>query len=203
MPRPPSLKDQRSGEILDAYLTCVARFGLDGATQERIAKEAGGVKRPLLRHYLGNRDQMIIALTEYVVAQYGVEVAELEEHLAPGATPVELVEVLFTEEEAPPDPRLMLAYQALATAAPPEYPPAMRAPLLNSMERFLDVIAQALQGAAPAAPPHDLVRSVAQGIASARLSVDALSPLSPPPTAWHAELKRSASILAATLEHTS
>ncbi|WP_421703087.1 TetR/AcrR family transcriptional regulator [Aliiroseovarius sp.] len=196
MPRP-SLKDQRSAEILDAYLTCVARFGLDGATQERIAAEAG-VKRPLLRHYLGNRDQMIGALTDHVVAQYGEAIEMLEHALAPDLSAPELVELLFAEEGGT-DPRLMLAYQALVTAAP-EYPD-MRDPLLRSLARFLDVIEQALSRAVPAAP-RGLVRAVAQGIAASHVNLDALSPLSPP-AEWRAELKQAAMILAAHLEASS
>ena len=86
MPRP-SLKDQRSQEILDAYLTCVAHFGLDGATQERIAEEAG-VKRPLLRHYLGNKDEMITALADYVVAGFALSVDGLD-----GKTEIEAKEL--------------------------------------------------------------------------------------------------------------
>ncbi len=39
MPRP-NLKAQRSEEILDAYLACVARFDLDGATQESSARQS-------------------------------------------------------------------------------------------------------------------------------------------------------------------
>ena len=120
MPRP-SLKDQRSQEILDAYLTCVARFGLDGATQERIAEEAG-VKRPLLRHYLGNKDEMIAALAEYTLEGFAMSLDGLRQALPDRATPTDLVDALFAENSGT-DPRLMLAYQALVTVVPdrPEF----------------------------------------------------------------------------------
>ena len=135
MPRP-SLKDQRSEEILDAYLTCVARFGLEGATQERIAAEAG-VKRPLLRHYLGNREEMIVALTGHVVAGFAEITDAMRHHLGPDGSNAQLIAALFDEEQSQ-DPRLFLAYQALVTAVG-SYPD-MRAPLLASYEEFIALL---------------------------------------------------------------
>lgn len=64
-----SLKEERSQMILDAFERCVARFGLEGSSLEVIANEAG-VKRSLIRHYLGNRESLILALTERTVAKY-------------------------------------------------------------------------------------------------------------------------------------
>ncbi|WP_254429764.1 TetR/AcrR family transcriptional regulator [Ruegeria atlantica] len=87
---------QRSEEVLDAYMTCVARYGLDGATQERVAAEAG-VKRPLLRHYLGNRDQMITALNQHVANLFNDLTLELNFHLSQIETSGQLLEILFAE----------------------------------------------------------------------------------------------------------
>ena len=39
MPRK-CLKEVRSEQILAAYATCITRYGLEGATQERIAEQA-------------------------------------------------------------------------------------------------------------------------------------------------------------------
>ena len=61
----PSIKEKRSAEILDAFGRCVARYGVEGSTLERIANEAG-VKRTLLRHYIGNRDELIEALGQRI-----------------------------------------------------------------------------------------------------------------------------------------
>lgn len=193
MPRP-SLKDQRTDEILDAYLTCVAHFGLEGATQERIAAEAG-VKRPLLRHYLGNKDQMVAALLAHVVDGFATSTTAVGEALETIQSPGDLVEFLFAEH-GESDPRLMLAWQAL-TASVGDYP-ANRAPLLESLEEFLDMIEAALRRMAPDADPA-LVRAVTQGIASSHINLDAMTPLNPP-AHWRAELKQAAMLLAASLE---
>lgn len=193
MPRP-SLKDQRSEEILDAYLTCVARFGLEGATQERIATQAG-VKRPLLRHYLGNKDQMIGSLTSHVVDHFAKMTDAFDRALATVQTPQSLVEMLFAEDTKS-DPRLMLAWQAL-TATVADHP-NMRAPLLDSLSRFLEVIERALHRVAPNADSKQ-VRAVTQGLAAPFVNLDAMSPLNPPPE-WRIEMKQAAEILAASLE---
>lgn len=194
MPRP-SMQDQRSEEILDAYLTCVARFGLEGATQERIAAEAG-VKRPLLRHYLGNRDQMVAALNTHVVDSFNLLTGRLDAALAGITSAAELTDLLFAED-AGNDPRLLLAWQALSVSAAGQ--PEMRAALLDSLQQFLDVLSAALHRIAPAADPAR-VRAVAQGISSSFVTLDSLSPLNPP-AGWRQELKQAALLLAGTLEH--
>ena len=196
MPRP-SLKDQRSGEILDAYLTCVARYGLEGATQERIAAIAG-VKRPLLRHYLGNRDEMIRALTAHVVDGFARSTGQMRDILGETGTPDDLIGVLFADA-GNYDARLMLAYQALVTSIA-DYPD-MRAPLLDSLVRYLEVIQDVLRRAAPDAQPAR-IGAVAQGVSALAVHAEALSPLEPPPD-WRDEQKDAALLLISTLETTS
>ncbi|KPD11332.1 TetR/AcrR family transcriptional regulator [Phaeobacter sp. 11ANDIMAR09] len=192
MPRP-SLKDQRSEQILDAYLTCVARYGLDGATQERIATQAG-VKRPLLRHYLGNKDEMIAALATHVVAEYAALTAFVQGELTAVETPQDLVAYLYQEDPAS-DPRLMLAWQAL-TVAVADYPD-MREPLLDSLAQFVDTIAATLNRVAPQAGLAR-IRAVTQGIVAPYVTLDSISPLNPPEN-WRAEMRHAALILAASL----
>lgn len=193
MPRP-SLKDQRSAEILDAYLTCVARFGLEGATQESIAAEAQ-VKRPLLRHYLGNRDQMVAALNDHVINTFNAKTQDLTLALDTVETLAALVELLFGQSKDH-DPRLLLAWQAL-TATAPDHPERGDA-LLDSLDQFLIALTDTLQRLAPDAA-SDTLRAVAQGLSSAFVTLDSLSPLSPPPN-WRAELKLSALLLTRCLE---
>jgi AcrR family transcriptional regulator len=193
MPRP-SLKDERSREILDAFLTCVARFGLEGATQERIAAEAG-VKRTLLRHYLGNRDEMIRALMEYVVAGFSETTDALAQLLGPDGDLMHLIALLFDQGNAS-DPRLMLAYQAMVASV--DTYPDMRAPLLDSLQSFLTVIETAAKRSHPTCAP-DKIRAVAHGISAAYVNLDALSPLNPPAD-WQAAAKTAATLLASSLK---
>ena len=67
MPRP-SLKLQRSEEILDAFERCVARYGIEGTTLEKTAEEAG-LQRSLLRHNVGNRDDLLNSLVNRFISE--------------------------------------------------------------------------------------------------------------------------------------
>lgn len=65
----PDLTEVRTAEILDAFERCVAQYGLEGSSLERVAEEAG-MKRSILRHYVGNRDDLINALGQRVIGKY-------------------------------------------------------------------------------------------------------------------------------------
>jgi AcrR family transcriptional regulator len=54
----PSIKDQRKEEILTAYEVCIGKYGVEGATLNKVAEEAN-IARPLLRHNVGNRDELL------------------------------------------------------------------------------------------------------------------------------------------------
>lgn len=193
MPRP-SLKDQRSQEILDAFVTCAASYGLEGATQERIA-DAAGVKRTLLRHYLGNRDDMIDALCAHVVGEFDALTRALAEALRGCARPTDIIDLLL-DPDAETDPRLVLVFQALAAAV--EKRPQMRDPLLGSLQRFVDLIGSFLRKRLAQAAPADC-EAAAHGLAALYMTLDALGPLSPP-CAWRAAQKRAATLILASLE---
>ena len=185
MPRP-SLKPQRRREILDAYVACVARYGLEGATQERIAAEAG-IARPLLRHNLGNREEMITALVDHVSERFADMIDQIA--ASSGSLP-ELIDLVF-DPTYRTDPRLNLAFQALV-AASASYP-EMRAPLLASLERYTDLIARLARRATPEASAEEIA-TVAHGIAAISMSADALEPLDPS-VSWRLAAKRAALVL--------
>lgn len=174
----PSVQKQRKAEVLDAFLTLVARYGVEGATLERIAEESG-FKRPLIRHHLGNRDDMVRALAEYVVQQQNESLQELRSALKtyPGLN--NFVDAIFSEESSG-DPRLNNAYQALVNVV--EHYPDLRDVLLSVMSEFYDLAVQAARAEYPNADPYD-VQTVAHGIVDLYLTVDVLSPLHPP-EAW-------------------
>jgi AcrR family transcriptional regulator len=60
----PSLAAERRPQLLEAYAECLVRYGVEGTTLDRVAKQAG-VTRGLVRHYLGNRDEVIRALGDW------------------------------------------------------------------------------------------------------------------------------------------
>lgn len=65
----PSIAEERIEQILDGFERCIVQFGLAGSSLERIAKEAN-VKRSILRHYVGNREDLINALIDRVTRRY-------------------------------------------------------------------------------------------------------------------------------------
>jgi len=54
-----NLKEKRSSEIIAALERCIEKRGLESTTLEQVAEEAGTSRR-IIRHYLGNREEMIL-----------------------------------------------------------------------------------------------------------------------------------------------
>lgn len=91
----PSKVEERTAEILGATLAVVARDGLAGVTFAKVAEEAG-LRRTLVLHYFGSREQLIAAFIDHVMGDVGTEILHRgsDEHplrdrvgmmLAPGA----------------------------------------------------------------------------------------------------------------------
>jgi AcrR family transcriptional regulator len=78
-----SLAKERTGQILQAYAVCIGRFGLAGATLERVAEESG-FSRGHIRHYVGNRDEMRRKLVQWVVDDFQDKAAEACLDVPPG-----------------------------------------------------------------------------------------------------------------------
>lgn len=60
-----SLAAERRQQVLEAASRCLARNGLAGTTLEKIAEESG-LSRSHVRHYVGNRDDLLLALVDWV-----------------------------------------------------------------------------------------------------------------------------------------
>lgn len=90
-----SMAEARRAEILAAFERCIARDGLD-VPLERIADEAG-VQRSLIRHYLGNRDELVAQLIAQLAEDYPRRIGEL---LAPrlGQGPQCVLDFFFGDE---------------------------------------------------------------------------------------------------------
>lgn len=174
MPRP-SLKEQRAREILDSYLACVAKHGLGDATQERIAA-AAGVKRSILRHYLGNKRDMVLALTKHLVKKFDDQTRGFENSGYNERIIDDLIELLFSAESLTA-PELVLVYQALIFAVE-EYP-EIRQPLLSSIERLARFISGVLESRYPNSTKERL-DAASHGLVVLHLNYDTISPLNPP-----------------------
>ncbi|MCR9246178.1 MAG: TetR/AcrR family transcriptional regulator [bacterium] len=93
MPRR-SLAAERTTQILDAFEHCVVQHGLSGASLEMVAQTAG-VQRSILRHYIGNRDDLIHAMAERLTARYRVQLKEMVDLVGDHRRFERLVDLLF------------------------------------------------------------------------------------------------------------
>ena len=191
MPRP-SLKHQRQQGILDAFARCVARYGVEGSTQDLIAKEAG-IARPLLRHNLGNRDEMIEKLLAHIVERFAKMTEDLIAALPEAERPEALIELLFTHGLHASENASV--FQALVAAS--EQHTSLRAPLMGFILQFEGAIAGELHSANPKTP-MTRCKTVASGIAALYFTADATLPLLPTAD-WLKRQKQAASLLLSTL----
>lgn len=72
----PSLAVERRRQILDGITRCVAVHGIADSSLERMAAESG-FSRSHIRHYLGNRDEVILALWDHLTSPYSEQVEQI------------------------------------------------------------------------------------------------------------------------------
>lgn len=65
-----SLVEKRKPEILEAFARCIGRYGVAGTSLEAIAA-AAGMRRSILRHFVGNREQLLLETARYMADRIG------------------------------------------------------------------------------------------------------------------------------------
>ncbi len=167
----PSRKAERTEEVLDAYERCVARYGVEGTTLERIAEQAG-LTRTLIRHYVGNKDALLDALVERFARRSKHDSAVLFESLPEKDRIRTLVDWLF--DPGLSNTRSIRVAGALITAAK-DYPRLARR-MRDWTFEFVGLLEQELATAYPHKPKDDIL-AVAAGIAGIYFNVDSLESL--------------------------
>lgn len=66
----PSVADERREQIIDATLRTMAEFGVSATTLDRIATTAG-MSRGHVRHFVGNREQLLVDAAREFYAPHG------------------------------------------------------------------------------------------------------------------------------------
>ncbi|WP_421867034.1 TetR/AcrR family transcriptional regulator [Motiliproteus sp.] len=167
----PSKKAERLEQILQAFHSCVARYGLEGSTLERIA-ETSGLQRSLVRHFAGNRDDLVQQLADRVIQQSDLQWTALLDYL-PEQRPIPaLLDNLFDAESS--DPEFVLVIAALTFAAGNN--PQLKAMMQQWMTGFSrDIEALLLKQYPNADKPR--LEAVAFGLISLYFNLDSLSPL--------------------------
>ncbi|CAM2070517.1 TetR/AcrR family transcriptional regulator [Sulfidibacter corallicola] len=93
-----SLAVERRTQILDAFQRCILKHGLEKSSLERIAAEAG-VKHTIIRHYIGNRDQLLNALIDRFTEHYLAHFQEALSRATETAAVEALLQFLFLPAE--------------------------------------------------------------------------------------------------------
>lgn len=144
-----SLANERSEQILDAFEICIRQYGLEGSSLEQIAQEAG-VKRSLIRHYIGNREDLIEAAVNRIINAYREDLANAIQNLSQEQMIPELLDYLFCHEIE--DERNHYEILVSALWAVHERDQNTHRLLLNLYQEMEDLIFQAISYTYPDAP---------------------------------------------------
>ncbi len=68
-----NLAETRINEILDAFEDCIIKNGFDYCSLEQIAIHAN-MKRSIIRHYIGNKDELLKAMVKRFINNYQQEI---------------------------------------------------------------------------------------------------------------------------------
>ena len=187
MPRP-SLKSVRTKELLDAFMRCVARFGIEGATLEKISDEAE-MARPMLRHYLGNRDQMVSKLITHVLDKFDDMTRDMISDLPETDRLTALLDQLFEGKYHETDNAAV--FQALVAAS--DRYSGIREPLMKFVQKFEKAIAKEVIREFPNTERVEC-NIAASGISAIYFNTDAITPLGPS-RQWRKRQKQAARAL--------
>jgi AcrR family transcriptional regulator len=164
----PSIKAQRAEEILDAYELCVVRYGVEGSTLERVAEQAG-LARPLIRHHVGNRDDLLEALADRFFKKSQTYLDELVAQLPDEKKAIHLINWLFSEKYS--DRTMVLIAEALIAAS--QGRPNLSVGLKSWIDSYIKVFAQILRDENKDVTAKT-ARIVATGIVGIWFNVDSL-----------------------------
>ena len=184
-----SLKEERSAMILDAFERCVSQYGLDGSSLERIAEEAG-VKRSIIRHYLGNREDLILALTERVLLKYRKMTEDMLTLLTGKDCLQTLLDILFPDVSQTTSQDIMIMESLIMASERDE---RVRGLMRDWMEEYVKQFASVIQQAHPQASKEKAL-TIAYGIIGIYHNHDSLLPLKLAPE-YRTRARQSAELL--------
>ena len=169
MPRR-DLTNERTDQILDAFERCILRYGLESSSLEKVADEAG-MKRPIIRHYVGNRKDLIVALTERFIENYRVQTNRLLTALGDTNRVGKLLKLLFSSSDQSTAETVLLYENLILLASREE---AIRERLSEWTTEFVSLIRRELVEEYPDSKGH---RDVAWGVVSIYYNHVSLMPL--------------------------
>ncbi len=167
----PSLKTERTEEILAAYERCIARYGVEGATLERVSEEAG-LARALIRHNIGNKDELMEAFIANFIERSNHSTRQLLDSLPEERRVLTLIDWLF--DPAHSNSHEVQVFGALIIAA--NDLPNLAGRLREWNEVFVNSLAKEIRQTY-ASVSIDQVNAVAAGIAGIYFNVESIGHL--------------------------
>ena len=172
----PRVGDRRQEEILAAFEACVVRQGLEKTTLEDVA-QAAGQQRSLVRHFAGNRDDMVAALIDRMVRRSEARLQAAARLDGPGSGPALAALLLGDFFEDPVTNAVMAELWHISMRAP-----EVAARLAGVYRAVLDDLARRLSppGSPPDAATADAVHALfALGLGALVLRRFGLGPVEP------------------------
>jgi AcrR family transcriptional regulator len=164
-----SLAAERKRQILDAFERCVIKYGLESASLDDVAKEAG-VSRSIIRHYLGNRDRLFDELVDRITADFLEHFENLFRDVRTSDIRQLIIDSLFTYQMGISAEDVIIVNSLLL--AKDRYPSA-KAKLIKTFENILDLYVAELGRLYPASSP-EARRSVAYALFTLSLSHESM-----------------------------
>ncbi|MEV6701599.1 helix-turn-helix domain-containing protein [Streptomyces sp. NPDC051453] len=169
-----SLAAERRGQVMEAASQCLVKYGLAGTTLERIAEESG-LSRSHIRHYVGNRDALLLALVDWVQERDDRVFAATVEQALPEQRLAIALDYLFGPEFASADDETAVIRELLRAGDEDE---TLREAMLGGYRLIQAAIDQALA----AEFPHSTAtvrRSTAYGLLALALGNAMMAGLDP------------------------
>ncbi len=190
----PSVKAERTEEILVAFEHCVALYGVEGATLERLASQSG-LQRSLVRHYMGNRNDLIIALVNRFLTQSSVTFGELFNYLESlnDDQALTMIEMLFDTSYMNTTQTAVASALIIYSGSHLDIANLLRIWVQDIENGIADVLKKAYEN-----EPNDNLQDVAAGVLGVYFNVDSLEVLGDMGK-FRARSKRSAVRLIKTL----
>ena len=167
----PDVKQARREQILDAFGVCIAQYGVDGTTLAKTA-DAAGLARPLVRHNVGNREDLLAAFVTRFLEQ-SRQLTELWISGLPSEGRLEAAaERLFDRKYS--DLKTVQISNALLAASVEDR--ALRRQMRAWIKHFVSAFEDVITAEHPDVSPQ-LAHAVAVGVIGIYCNVEALSPL--------------------------
>lgn len=143
-----SLADERINQILDAFEQCIIKHGLEKATLQRTAEQAG-VNLGIIHHYIGKRDDLLRLMVERLAKKATDELAHFV-----ATTPVSLrlsylLDDFFQDSDSSTTSRIL---SELFSASP--HNPLIQKLLLEINQVYCNILAEEIGQAHSHVPPE-------------------------------------------------